>query len=126
MVLFFRLDLPFFLYNISYTIGARVLLVPYSAISRELLGAAKASLRLPFISSSGLQPPSSPIGSSLSLYLRLLPTIITISSSSIDSPYNLCSACLLPTVYLGNVPYNRYLHPSFSNRLPSPINPSGL
>jgi hypothetical protein len=28
--------------------------------------------------------------------------LITISSSSINSPYNLYSACLLPTIHLGN------------------------
>ena len=31
--------------------------------------------------------------------------LITISSSFINSPYNLCSACLLPTIHLGNMPY---------------------
>ena len=42
----------------------------------------------------------------VSLLFRLLPTLIIISSSSIDSLYNLCLACLLPTVRPGNTPYN--------------------
>src|SRR6266571_670361 len=42
--------------------------------------------------------------------VRLLSTeaiayLITISSSSIDSLCNSCSACLLPTVHPGNTPY---------------------
>ena len=67
--------------------NVRVLLAPYSAISRELLGAAKASLRL------GLgHPLYTPWACSLlpPLSVRLLSTeaiayLITISSSSIDS-----------------------------------------
>ena len=45
--------------------------------------------------------------SSVHLCTRLLPTLITISSSSIDSPCNSCSAYLLPTVHPGNTPYIR-------------------
>ena len=41
------------------------------------------------------------------LVSRLLPTLITISSSSIDSLCDSCSACLLPTVHPGNMPYIR-------------------
>ena len=79
-------------------------MAPYSATSRELSGAAKASLRLglghPLYAppACSLLPPPS---------VRLLSTeaiayLITISSSSIDSLCDSCSACLLPTVHLGN------------------------
>ena len=38
---------------------------------------------------------------------RVLPTLLfIILSSSIDSPCDLCSACLLPTVHLGNALYS--------------------
>ena len=58
---------------------------------------------LPLIYSLGLQPPSSPIGLSLSLlFIEAIAYFITILSSSIDSLCDLYSACLLPTVHLGN------------------------
>jgi hypothetical protein len=77
-------------------------LAPYLAVSRELLGAAKASLWLglshPLISSSGLQPPSSPIGSSLSCLRRLLPTSLPYChSTDLTCTIAHCSM-LFPTV----------------------------
>ena len=80
-------------------------MAPYSATSRELSGAAKASLRLglghPLYTpqACSLLPPPS---------VRLLSTeaiayLITISSSFIDSLCDSCSACLLPTVHLGDI-----------------------
>jgi hypothetical protein len=93
--------------------NVRVLLAPYLAASRELSGAAKASLRLglghPLISSLGLQPPSSPISSSL-FPMEAIAYLITILSSSIDSLCDSCSACLLPIIHSGNMPHT-YIHP---------------
>ena len=93
----------------------RVLLAPYSATSRELSGAAKASLRLglghPLYTSracSLLPPPS----------VRLLyegiayPTLYHIVLFH-RLPCDSCSACLLPTVHLGNA-----LHSNRSYTLP--------
>ena len=79
---------------------------PYSAASPR---GSQGSPRLAF--SQPLAPPYKHLGltalpsSSVRLCTRLLPTLITISSSSINSPCNLCSACLLPTIYPSNVPY---------------------
>ena len=80
-------------------IDVRVLLAPYSATSRELLGAAKASLRLglghPLYAprACSLLPPPS-----VRLCPRVLPyLLITISSSSIDSLVTHARlACSLP------------------------------
>ena len=88
----------------------RVLLTPYSAISRELSGAAKASLQLglshPLYTpqACSLLPPLSVRLSSL----KAIAYLITISSSSIDSLCDSCSACLLPTVHLGDIALHGY------------------
>ena len=89
-------------------IFVRVLLAPYSATSRELSGAAKASLRLGLShllytpwACSLLPPPLVCLSLSL-LSTEAIVYLITISSSSIDSLCDSCSACLLPTVHLGN------------------------
>jgi hypothetical protein len=87
----------------------RVLLAPYSAMSRELSGAAKASLRL------GLGHPLwflRPAASFLPhQFVSLMPTeaiayLITISSSSINSLCDSYLACLLPTIHLAILPHS--------------------
>ena len=73
-------------------------------VGRRVLGAAKASLRL------GLGHPLATPYKLLGLtahrfvsYTRVLPTLLfAISSSSIDSLCDSCSACLLPTVHPSN------------------------
>ena len=84
----------------SLTVCVRVLLAPYSATSRELSGAAKASLRLglghPLYAprACSLLPPPSV---RLSLPTEAIAYLITISSSSIDSLVTHARlACSLP------------------------------
>src|ERR1700679_807900 len=71
-------------------------------IFRLYQGYIKVILRISY-SYLGLQPPSPPIGSSL--VTEAIAYLITISSSSIDSPCDSCSACLLPTVHLAILPH---------------------
>src|ERR1700679_3338909 len=75
-------------------------------IFRLYQGYIKVILRISY-SYLGLQPPSPPISSSL--VTEAIAYLITISSSSIDSPCDSCSACLLPTVHLAILPHSNIL-----------------
>jgi hypothetical protein len=88
----------------------RELLVPYSATSRELSGTAKASLRL------GLgHPLYAPRACSLlplpsvRLCTRVLPYSLPYRPLPSTLLCDSCSACLLPTVHPGNMPYTNAL-----------------
>lgn len=72
----------------------------------ELSGVPSAKPWHLLISSSGLQP-FPPLHRFVSLRGYCPTLLFTISSSSIDSPYNSYSAYLLPTIQLGNMPYIR-------------------
>ena len=60
------------------------------------------------LSSFGLTAPSSPIGSSLCT--RVLPYSLPYRPLPSTLLYDSCSACLLPTVYPGNMPHNGLLY----------------